>query len=67
MTYDEVFARIKNICDKLSKRDIWCDDEDFNPCDFSGGNYDDAYYGGLADGKAILAKQILSLLEQDPT
>ena len=44
---------------ELSKRDCWSDDDDFNPYEFSGGNYDDAYYGGRDDGEAILAYKIL--------
>lgn len=65
--FDEIYSKIKNICAEPAKRKCWIDEEDFNTCDFSGGNFDDSYYGGLDDGKAKIAKQILSLLEQDPT
>jgi hypothetical protein len=36
--------------------------EDFDPCDFSGGNFDDAYYMGTEDGEISLARDILSWL-----
>ena len=47
---------------KLAERECWCDDEEFNPRDYSGGNFDDAYYGGSDDGEALLAKEILGEL-----
>ena len=44
-------------------RKCWCDDtEDFNPCDYSGGNFDDAYYGGQEDGEALLARELIAKL-----
>lgn len=47
----------------LAKRVCWSDNlEDFNPMDYSGGNYDDAYYGGTSDGETLLAREILSEL-----
>lgn len=44
---------------KLAGRDCWDERDDFNPCDLSGGNYDDAYYGGVEDGKADIAREVL--------
>jgi hypothetical protein len=35
----------------------------FNPCDFSGGNYDDAYYGGVDDGETGVARSVLDHLK----
>jgi hypothetical protein len=46
----------------VAKQERWIDDENFNPCDFSGGNYDDAYWGGNGDGKIGLAREILEKL-----
>lgn len=48
---------------KLAARETWYDDGDFNPCNFSGGNYDDAYYGGSEDGRTELAREILASFE----
>lgn len=45
---------------KLAARDCWIHADDFNAYDYSGGNYDDAYYGGRSDGEAILARELLA-------
>lgn len=50
---------------KLAKRETWADQEDFDPQDFSGGNFDDAYYNGSADGESQLARDILNQLNID--
>lgn len=47
---------------KLAARDCWCDGDDFSPCAYSGGNYDDAYYGGSDDGETLLARAVLKEL-----
>lgn len=57
--------KIKELLEKLAKRDCWSDSpEDFNPMDFSGGNFDDAYFGGVEDGKAELARALLNILKE---
>jgi hypothetical protein len=50
---------LKDKLECLAKKECWTDSEDFNPCEFSGGNYDDAYFGGTTDGKTYLAREIL--------
>ena len=56
--------KMMELLEKLAKRDCWSDNpEDFNPMDFSGGNFDDAYFGGVEDGKAELARELLSMLQ----
>lgn len=47
---------------KQAERRMWTESEGFNPCDFSGGNYDDAYYGGTDDGETSLAREVLEQL-----
>lgn len=37
-------------------------DEDFNPMDYSGGNFDDCYEMGLAHADADFARSIIELL-----
>lgn len=37
--------------------------DEFIPCDAFGGNYDDAYDGGIGDGKILLARRILAALK----
>jgi len=50
---------LKDFLEKKADRELWTDDDNFNPMDFSGGNFDDAYYAGVSDGAASLAKTIL--------
>ena len=50
---------LKKYLETLAKREIWEDMEDFNPADFSGGNFDDAYFSGCQDGSTSLARTIL--------
>lgn len=37
--------------------------EDFNPADWFGGNFDDAYFGGVEDGFSAMAADVLPELE----
>lgn len=37
-----------------------CDDKEFNAYDYCGGNYDDAWYGGVSDGETQLARKVLT-------
>ena len=56
---------IKNILIEHAKRKTWTeDDDDFNPMDNSGGNFDDAYYGGCEDGKTELARDIIKIINK---
>lgn len=50
---------------KLAATDCSFDNEDFNAYDYSGGNYDDAYYMGSTDGEISLAREILADMEAD--
>jgi hypothetical protein len=52
-------AELKAKLEKLSTRKCWQDNPDFSACDYSGGNFDDAYSGGFDDGTASLAKELL--------
>lgn len=47
---------------ELAKEETWTDVDDFSPYEMSGGNYDDAYFAGVSDGKTILAQEILNKL-----
>lgn len=48
---------------KLAATEAACDDDEFNPYDVSGGNFDDAYYAGSTDGEILLARDILTELK----
>lgn len=53
---------------KIAARKCWsdeCNAEDgdvFCVDDFAGGNIDDAYFGGVADGRADLARSVLDCI-----
>ena len=52
----EMVERLKGI----AKNEICnTDDDDFDPRDFSGGNFDDTYWGGREDGRTVLAREVL--------
>lgn len=53
---------------KMAKRKCWSDEfnadegEIFRVDDFAGGNIDDAYFGGVEDGKSELARSVLNCI-----
>lgn len=55
MDMDALRAELK----ELAGRETWTDSDEFSPYDFSGGKFDDAYWGGHEDGKTELAASIL--------
>lgn len=57
--------QIKGIVDtirELAEVEVGSDNENFNPYDASGGNFDDAYQMGLNDGEILLARQLMGYL-----
>lgn len=52
---------------KLARRDTWEDGledgEYVNPYEFSGGNSDDCYSGGIEVGQSWLAREVLGWLD----
>lgn len=54
---------IKDLLTTLAAKTAQCDDEEFQPDDYAGGNIDDAYSGGYSDGQIELARQILKTLK----
>lgn len=46
----------------LASGSCWYDEEDFAVDDYCGGNFDDAFEGGLTSGKVTLARDILTRL-----
>lgn len=55
-------AKMKKMLEELAARKCWSDSEEFDPYSSSGGNFDDAYYGGVSDGEAFLARELLKML-----
>lgn len=54
------FAQFAKALKERAEIRTWDDLEDFNPYDHSGGNFDDAYEGGKAAGRAELAREIMT-------
>lgn len=65
MTKQELIVRLQRYIDDQSEVDTDYDD-DFNPADTYGGNYDDCYYAGtragITYGKAVVAQEVLKFL-----
>lgn len=53
---EEMVTKLKT----LAAGETWFEDDEFDPMDFSGGNFNDAYDGGLEDGRVDLAREILT-------
>ena len=53
---------MKELVEKLktiAKQPAALDNDDFTAYDYSGGNYDDAFYLGVAQGEVSLARELL--------
>lgn len=57
--------RLKETIEKLAAKSAWFDDEEFMVDDYAGGNIDDAYQGGIKDGRVELARELLAILNED--
>jgi hypothetical protein len=53
-------AEMKAKLEKLEARKFWTDDKNFMVDDYACGNINDAYYGGISDGEAALAWELLA-------
>ena len=60
----ELIEKIKQLCEGLAG-EVTCFTEDFCPNDYAGGNFDDAWSGGMNDGVTHLANQILELIAKE--
>ena len=47
----------------LAGKKTWFDNEESNPMDSSGGNFDACYSRGCDDGEVALARQMLPVIE----
>jgi hypothetical protein len=50
---------------KLAKKTVRCEQEDFAADDWFGGNFDDAYNGGIEDGEVMLAQRVLEEIGEE--
>ncbi len=55
---EELIAKLK----AEAKKEVSREDAGFNAWDYSGGNFDDAWDSGAADGRIELAREILESL-----
>lgn len=55
--------KIRKLVEPISKNFCACDDDPtFTPDNYAGGNIDDAHERGLEDGRILLARTIVELL-----
>ena len=54
-------TKIREYADKQAR----LDDEDFNPSDSSGGNFDDCFSAGIAEGYILFARDLLRHIDND--
>lgn len=47
---------------QLASKECWLDVDDFNADDYSGGNFDDAFSGGVDAGRVDLARDLLNMM-----
>lgn len=51
---------LKAYLEEIAAEGCWADEDDYvNPFENSGGNFDDAYYGGIDTGRVTLARRLL--------
>ena len=60
----EKLEQIKSLVEKYASYEDFESDEDFNPFEVSGGNFDDAFSLGVSQGAGDLAREILSLIKE---
>jgi hypothetical protein len=53
--------QIKKLIDIASKK-MASEQEEFDAMDYSGGNFDDAYYMGTEDGEISMAREVLDMI-----
>ena len=58
MTNSEIEKLIQYL-KELANGEVRSDDEEFNPQDYAGGNFDDAYSMGVEDGTTLFARELL--------
>lgn len=61
MNEEKLKQLVKLIQSYYDEKDI-TETEDFNPADYAGGNFDDAFYQGQLNGKIQLAKDIRKIM-----
>ena len=60
----EKLAKLIALIEKTAEYDTHTDDnEDFNPMDNSGGNFDDCYQMGCEDGEINFARELIAIIE----
>lgn len=62
MTDAEKLELIHKLVARLATNTNHFKDEDFNPYDISGGNFDDAFEAGVEQGYGDLAREILDVI-----
>ncbi len=64
ITENKVRALVERIEKEAALKSV-TEDDDFNPMDYSGGNFDDAFEMGIEEGCIRFAEELLDLLNDD--
>lgn len=65
MTNEDKIKAILNLLEEYQDSEVAYYEDDFNAYDYCAGNVDDAWTGGMADGRTDLAQDILSILSKN--
>ena len=60
---EEQLAQLRKLAEQYDPYDDLEEDEYFDPQDHYGGNFDDAFSGGMQAGEAFAARLVLSMIE----
>jgi hypothetical protein len=61
-TLEEVVEELKRYFNYVECPMGYLDDPDFNPYEYSGGNFDDAFHLGYSEGRRCMANEVREIL-----
>ncbi len=62
MGESQKLIEIKNKLIELAKRKTWTEDGNFDPHNIPDANFAGAYFGGYADGRTELAREVIKMI-----
>lgn len=61
----ELLSKLKELIKEEIEESPYYKNADFSPYDHFGGNMDDAYWGGVEDGRIQLAEELMELINNN--
>ncbi len=65
---NDIFSKLPDVLEyikSVAKQQLVSEADDWNPCDYAGGNYDDAYDLGVTSGEIFFARELLRMVENE--